>query len=193
MDDGGPTASCIFFFALLLIDMLFYGFGEAVRELNAKELSEQFKEKGNNGQRASRAALMSSKKAERLYKITISPGQYINTVQLVVTLINLVMGAFFLGVFGRVARKLLEKGVFEKLEGMSVSPAAVSVIAVILSGAVLLYILLTFGVLIPKKLGVRYADKWAFACINPIYHITRIFSPVTGLISVTARDRKSVV
>ncbi len=200
MDDGGPTASCIFFFALLLIDMLFYGFGEAVKELNAKELSEQFKEKGNNGQnasradlmsnngqRASRAALMSSKKAERLYKITISPGQYINTVQLVVTLINLVMGAFFLGVFGRVARKLLEKGVFEKLEGMSVSPAAVSVIAVVLSGAVLLYILLTFGVLIPKKLGVRYADKWAFACINPIYHITRIFSPVTGLISVTAR------
>lgn len=110
MDDGGPTASCIFFFALLLIDMLFYGFGEAVRELNAKELSEQFKEKGNNGQRASRAALMLNKKAERLYKITISPGQYINTVQLVVTLINLVMGAFFLGVFGRVARKLLEKG-----------------------------------------------------------------------------------
>ena len=63
MDDGGPTASCIFFFALLLIDMLFYGFGEAVRELNAKELSEQFKEKGNNGQRASRAALMLNKKA----------------------------------------------------------------------------------------------------------------------------------
>ena len=58
MDDGGPTASCIFFFALLLIDMLFYGFGEAVKELNAKELSEQFKEKGNNGQRASRAVLM---------------------------------------------------------------------------------------------------------------------------------------
>ena len=45
MDDGGPTASCIFFFVLLLTDMLFYGFGEAVRELNTKELSEQFKER----------------------------------------------------------------------------------------------------------------------------------------------------
>lgn len=174
MDDGGPTASWIFFFVLLLIDALFYGFGEAVKELNSKELSEQFKETGN-------------RKAERLYRITISPGQYINTVQLVVTLINLVMGAFFLGVLGRVTERLLEKGVFEKLNNMPVSPAALSLTALIVAGAVLLYILLTFGVLIPKKLGARYASKWAFACIDLIYYITRIFSPVTGLISVTAK------
>ena len=42
MDDGGPTASYIIFFVLLLIEMLFYGFGAAVKELNSKELSEQF-------------------------------------------------------------------------------------------------------------------------------------------------------
>ncbi len=57
----------------------------------------------------------------------------------------------------------------------------------ILSGALLLYILLTFGVLIPKRLGTKYAEKWAFACINPIYYATMIFLPVTGLISVTAK------
>ena len=47
MDDGGPTASYIIFFVLLLIDMLFYGFGAAVRELSAKELSEEFKDTKN--------------------------------------------------------------------------------------------------------------------------------------------------
>ena len=36
MDDGGPTATYIIFFALLLIDVLFYGFGAAIRELNSK-------------------------------------------------------------------------------------------------------------------------------------------------------------
>lgn len=148
MDDGGPTASYIIFLALLLIDMLFYGFGAAVKELNAKELSDQIEETG-------------SKKVKRLYRIAVHPEQYINTVQLVVSLINLVMGGFFWKMYGSVP--------------------------FILSGALLLYILLTFGVLIPKRLGAKYAEKWAFACINPIYYITMIFLPVTGLISVTAK------
>lgn len=148
MDDGGPTASYIIFFALLLVDMLFYGFGAAVKELNAKELSDQFEESG-------------SKKAKRLYKIVVRPEQYINTVQFVASLINLIMGGFFWKVYDSVP--------------------------FILSGALLLYILLTFGVLIPKRLGARYAEKWAFACINPIYYVTMIFLPVTGLISVTAK------
>lgn len=147
MDDSGPMASYIIFMMLLLIDALFYGFGAAVKALNAKELSEQFEKTGN-------------KRAERLYAIAVRPEQYINTVQLVVTLIHLVMGAFFLRVFST---------------------------ALLLSGAVLLYILLTFGILIPKRLGVRYADQWSYACINPIYYITKIFSPVTGLVSVTSK------
>ncbi len=174
MEDGGPTASYIVFFALLFTDMLFYGFGAAVKELNAKELSEQFEETGN-------------KKAGRIYEIAVNPEQYINTVQLVVTLINLIMGAFFLRVFGRVAGRLIEKGVMEKMADSVIPPAVVSAAALFLAGAVLLYILLTFGVLIPKRLGVRYAGKWSYACINPIYYITRFFSPVTGLVSVTSK------
>ena len=129
MDDGGPTASFIVFFMLLFIDMLFYGFGEAVKELNSKELSEQYAQTKN-------------KKTKRLYEIAVSPGQYINTVQLVVTLINLVMGGFFLRVFGRIAGNLLEKGAGEWFEGRVISPGMISVIALILAGAVLLYILL---------------------------------------------------
>ena len=174
MDDGGPTASFIVFFLLLLIDVLFYGFGEAVKGLNSKELLEQFEETKN-------------KKTGRLYEIAVNPGQYINTVQLVVTLINLVMGGFFLRVFGRIAGNLLEKGAGEWLESRMISPELLSLMALLLAGAVLLYILLTFGVLIPKRLGSRYSSKWAYACINPIYHITRIFSPVTGLVSCTAK------
>ena len=38
MDDGGPTASYVIFFVLLLIEMIFYGFGAAARELSTKDL-----------------------------------------------------------------------------------------------------------------------------------------------------------
>ncbi|MCI8353541.1 MAG: HlyC/CorC family transporter [Lachnospiraceae bacterium] len=174
MDDGGPTASYIIFLALLLIDMLFYGFGAAAKELNSKDLYEEAEEKKN-------------KKARRLYEIAVDPERYINTVQLVITLINLVMGGFFLSVWRRHIQFLLDRELVGRFFQTQPDPALLSAASLILSGALLLYILLTFGVLIPKKLGVRYAWKWAFACINPIYYMTRIFTPITGLISVTSR------
>jgi putative hemolysin len=174
MDDGGPTASYIIFLALLLVDMLFYGFGAAAKELNSKDLYEEAEEKKN-------------KKARRLYEIAVDPERYINTVQLVITLINLVMGGFFLSVWRRHIQFLLDRELVGRFFQTQPDPALLSAASLILSGALLLYILLTFGVLIPKKLGVRYAWKWAFACINPIYYMTRIFTPITGLISVTSR------
>ena len=174
MDDGGPTASWVIFVVLLMIDMLFYGFGAAVKELNLKELGEKAQDEDN-------------KKAKRLYAIAVSPEKYINTVQLVVTLINLVMGGFFLSVWSRHIRTLLDQEVMGRILRLRPDPVVLSVLSFLLSGALLLYILLTFGVLIPKKLGIRYAWKWSFACINPIYFVTGIFSPITGLISVTSK------
>ena len=64
MDDGGPTASWAIFVVLLMIDMLFYGFGAAVKELNLKELGEKAQDEDN-------------KKAKRLYAIAVNPEKYI--------------------------------------------------------------------------------------------------------------------
>lgn len=173
MDDGGPTASMIIFFVLLFVDVLFYGFGAAIEALNSKELAEQCEDKSN-------------KKAKRLYEIVISPEQYINTVQFVVSLINFIVGSYFLRVFHQEMQGIISKiseGVFRARLSMGI----LSVLSLILAGALLLYIVLTFGVLIPKKLGARYAEKWANACIWPIYYIIKLFSPLTGLVSVSAR------
>ena len=167
MDDGGPTASYVIFFALLLIEMIFFGFGAATRELNSKELMDRAQE-GN-------------KRAEKLHKIAVNPEQYINTVQLIVTLINLVMGVFFLQAFSGTMQKLLGGRAGTYLG----NDVLVTTLAFILAGAVLMYVLLTFGVLIPKRLGIRYADKFAYACIDPIYFVVKLFSPLTGLVSVT--------
>lgn len=174
MDDGGPSASYMIFFVLLLVDMLFYGFSAAIRELNAKELSEQYEE-------------TKSKKTYRLYQITMDPEQYINTVQLVVTLSNLIMGGFFLRKLGRAAQGLLAKGVIAIGDGGKLSPLVISAAAFILAGALILYILLTFGVLIPKKLGARYAEGFSYVCINLIYFLTALFSPITKGVSLTAK------
>lgn len=172
MDDSGPTASYIIFFALLLLDMLIYGFQAAVKELNMKELSEQSENEGN-------------KKAKKLYEIIMQPDWYVNTVQLIVTIIHLCLGGFFLNLWRNGIERFLEREVASRFTQLH--PVLLFILAVILSGGLLLYIILTFGVLIPKKLGARYASKWAYACIYPVCFMIKALSPLTGLVSVTAK------
>ncbi len=174
MEDGGPTATYLIFLALLFLNMLFYGFGEAVQELNIKELAEEAENSKN-------------KKAARLYEIADKPTQYIGTVQFLVTLINLIMGGFFLQIWKGNVQGFLDKKVMGQWLQTEADPVLLSMLSYVLSGALLLYIILTFGVLIPKRLGVRYAKKWSYACINPVYYITVVFSPFTGLVAVTCK------
>ncbi len=145
MGDDGPTASIIVFFILLLIDMFFYGFGAALTALEGKELKDG-----------------EEKKTKRLKKIMENPSRYVNTVQLVGTLINIGMGAVYLELLGTYIKSYF------------------------FAAVILLYVLLTFGVLIPKRIGAKYPEKWAYSCINAVSFITMLLAPLTGLVSVTA-------
>ena len=95
MDDGGPTASMILFAVLILTDMFFYGFGSAINSLNIKDIERKAREEND-------------KKSRRLAAIIEEPAKYVNMVQLIVTLINIVMGSFYLGIWIRGMRRLLE-------------------------------------------------------------------------------------
>lgn len=146
MGDDGPTASIIIFIILLLIDVFFYGFGAALNELEGKELREE------------------NKKTKKLTGIMDNPKMYVNTVQLAVSLIHIVMGAVYLPMLAAY------------LEGSYLAAAAI-----------LLYVLLTFGVLMPKKLAAKFPEKWAYACVDAAYFFTVILSPFTGLIDLTVK------
>lgn len=143
MGDDGPTASILIFILLLLIDVFFYGFGAALTSLEGKELKGEDKRTG------------------KLKQIMENPSRYVNTVQLVVTLIHIGIGAFYLRLLGNYINSFIGAAVL------------------------LLYVLLSFGVLMPKRIAARYPEKWAYACVNAAYYITLILSPLTGLISVT--------
>ncbi len=148
MDDSGPTAGIIIFFVLLFVNMFFYGFGTASRFLSLKDI-ERSLETGKD-----------KKKTLRLKTIVNTPEEYVNTVQLIVTLVNILIGCFF-------------------IELRSIS-GGLTLLGV-------LYIILTFGVLLPKKLAARIYEKWSYACITPVYYITMILKPLTGLVSLTVK------
>lgn len=173
MDDGGPTASIILFVMLILTDMFFYGFGSAINNLNIKDIEKKAEEEKDT-------------KSGRLAAIIENPAKYVNMVQLIVTLINIVMGSFYLGIWLRGMRRFAAAYIEPQLPPAAAIGAEVTgMVTLILAVAVLTYILLTFGVLLPKKLAAQYPEKWAYMCINPVYYVMKILSPFTWLVTVS--------
>lgn len=174
MDDGGTAASIVLFVVLLLIDMFFYGFGAAISALNEKEVERKADEEKD-------------KKSIKLKKIIANPTEYINTVQLITTLINVVIGAKHFGILLGSIRSGLTFLV-EKQMGLKIVTVQVFFwIAAVLSTALILYITLTLGVLLPKKIAAKIPEKWAYVCINPVYFVTKVLSPFTGLVTLTVK------
>ncbi len=172
MDDSGPTASIICFLLLLFADIFFYGFGTASRALNSKDIERRTEGEGD-------------KKSLRLKKLVNSPSEYVNTLQLIITLLNVVMGAVCVSIWSHSIKNALLFLVERKLKLENISSEALTVCAFVLTMIVLLYIVLTFGVLLPKKIAARIPEKWSYACITPVYYITGILKPFTGLVTVT--------
>lgn len=174
MDDGGPTASIILFIALILTDMFFYGFGSAINNLNTKDIEKKAEEEND-------------KKSSRLAAIIEHPARYVNMVQLIVTLINIVMGSFYLGIWLRGMRRFVAAYIKPAPSGAAALGAGMTgAVTMVLAVSVLTYILLTFGVLLPKRLAARYPEKWAYMCINPVYYVMKVLSPFTWLVTVSA-------
>lgn len=172
MDDSGPTASMVIFVVLLLIDMFFYGFGAAITALNIKEIERRAQEDKD-------------KKSLRLQKIIGNPTEYVNTVQLITTLINVILGAVHLSTLLKSMSRWLSILAERQLKLDRTPAQAILVLAAIISTILLLYIVLTLGVLLPKKVAARIPERWAYTCITPVFFVTKLFSPFTGLVTVT--------
>ena len=129
MDDSGPTASIIFVI-LVLIDMFFHGFGAAVEQLNPKDVEKKAREEKD-------------RRSQRLQKILEDPTRYVNSMQLVITLNNVVMGGVYLGIWLRAVKNFLAGFAQRSLAGIVTVPQAViAVFSAVVTMIFLLYFLL---------------------------------------------------
>ena len=142
MEDGSIMLQFAAIIGLLFVNIIFYGFGAALQELNETVLEKACQE-GNP-------------KAARLYKLKTEPAAFVNTIQLVVMLADLLLGAFFLQILPNRA----------------------------LSMACLMFVFLSLGVLAPKRLAVWHCERWAYTLVNLIYGVTWLLTPLTFLIKV---------
>lgn len=160
MDDALWTASIVLFFVLLAVEVIYYGFGSAIQNLNLSQIREA-------------AEQADSRKSKQVLQLAENPGKYVDTVQVLITCIQLIIGGYFIRVFQSVidspVRNLLGK--YE---------TAASMVSLLASGFVMLFVILTFGVTVPKKLGAKYAKGWVYIFIRPIVLVNTLLTPITG-------------
>ena len=180
MEDSGASGSIIvLFLVLLIVEMMFYGFSSAMQNLRNNEQEDDEKEP--------------DKKTLRLQYFKEYPARYTNAIQLGLVTINMLLGAFYLYRLNACFRnnvQLLATEYVGRLEAWQIQ--CVSVLSAIVVTICLLYIVLTFGVLIPKKAASRYPEKWVSFFISPIYYFVRIVAPFTIFISISAKKVLSV-
>ena len=169
MDDGESAFHIILFIVLLFIMAVLEGFHKAIHLMNEKEIERKAEEEKD-------------KRSLLLRNIITRATIYINSIQLIVTLVDLVMGCFFLPRWTQFFANWLSG-----LSFMSgISDTLINWIALIIATFCLMYILLTFGILFPKKLAQRYPDAWAYCFIRYIHFLRTVLYPLTGFVAVSA-------
>lgn len=168
MDDGYSPWSLLLLLVIIVIEIIFYGFGAAIQELNSAELVKR-KEDGD-------------KKAAGILKISNRAFAYANVVQVISTVGSLICGAILLG---QGHRFLLHSFFADSPEsGKGYFPMLV------ISAALLVMLVLCIGVTVPKKIAKRYPEKWAYGLLPlirilsiPVYPAAWVVSGLSGLIA----------
>ncbi len=170
--DGGPTASIILV-VMVLINMIYNGFSAAMEQINIKEIEE-------------RASEQKDRKSKRLLKLVHAPQNFIDSIQLVITMLNMLIGWIYMEQFVNLIKQLLQF-IVEKTLQFTVGVEILAFIATILTLVIVLYIYLLLGVSLPKKIALGNPKGWAYLFVDVIYVFNQILLPFTALISLTTR------
>ncbi|MFN8431153.1 MAG: hemolysin family protein [Spirosomataceae bacterium] len=124
------------------------------------------------------AAKNGDKRANSALALANSPGRFLSTVQIGITLISILTGIYSGDTF---------KGylipVFQNFT--SLAPYA-ETLAVIIITIVLTFLTLIFGELVPKRVGMAKAEDIAMGVVKPMEWVSKLTSPFIWLLSKTS-------
>jgi putative hemolysin len=116
--------------------------------------------------------------ARKALALAESPGQFLSTVQIGITLVGILTGAFG---GATVARWLSSVLATVPVIGEFAQPISVGVVVVIVT-----YLSLVIGELVPKQLALRNAEGVAARMAGPLTVLARITSPLVKVLSVSS-------
>ena len=159
-----PSQQTILWQALLLIVLTF---------LNAFFSASEMAMVSLNRSRVEQKAAEGDKKYARLLQVLENPNNFLSTIQVGITLINILSGASLADSLGQVIAK--------SLGGGQTAHAAASFISL----ALLTYISIVFGELYPKRIALNLKDELAVQTAPVIIFLGKIVSPFVWLLSAS--------
>lgn len=133
-----------------------------------------------NENKIAKLAATGDKRAIRLSKLTAQPAHFLATIQIGITLVNLLGSAFAAQNFSEKLAAALE-GI-----GLSVSTAVLSTLSVVIITLLLTYFTVTLGELVPKRIGMKKAETLSLKLSLLVTVISKIFAPIVWLLTVSA-------
>ena len=164
-DIPGPLwSSLLFLFLLILINAFFAAAEIAVLSLNESIVKRQ----ADAGDAA----------AKNLLRMIQSPGPFLSTIQIGITLVGFLASAFAASTFAnRFAQTLIRWGV------AFIKPATLEGLSVVLITMILSFFTLVFGELVPKRIAMQYAYKVARLTSGIIRGLSAVAKPAVWLLS----------
>lgn len=132
-----------------------------------------------NDNKLAKLAAAGDKRALRLTKLTEQPAGFLATIQVGITLVNLLSSAVATENF---SDRLV--GLFSTI-GVNIPSSIINILSVAIITVVLTYFTVLLGELIPKRLAMKKAEQIALGMSGLIYTVSRIFTPAVWLFTVS--------
>lgn len=156
MDDSYWPVSIAVFIAFIAVEATFYGFGAAIQNVNVNHLEKEIEE-GN-------------KKARRLLQIVNRPARFVNSIQIATNLIGIGIGAYIFGAWSQRLEMILESV-------KVVSELYLPIISMVFTGILILVLLISFGIIIPKRCAARSPEKWGYMLMSVVAAAETVLLP----------------
>ena len=122
-----------------------------------------------------------NKRAKSLRKLMENPSKFLSTIQITITLSGFLGSAFAADNFaGMLVEWLQTIGFVSDANVATANTLSVVFITIILS-----FFTLVFGELVPKRIGMRKAEKIALVCAPALNFISKLFTPIVWLLTIS--------
>ena len=119
-----------------------------------------------------------SRRARAVQRLRADPERFLATVQIGITIIGTVAGAFGGATFAARLRPVLEK-----IPGVSTLADTLALVVVV---ALISYLTIVLGELVPKSLALRYSERYALVMGAPLLGLSRLTRPLVWLLTASS-------
>lgn len=155
--DGHPIRGLVLILSLVVLNAIISAAEAAmlnVNEANARKRAEE-----------------GEKKALRLVKLLDTPHRYITVIEILITLASLLIGMTYSFQLYRFIEQSVEKSLLIENNAITTS------IAMVIVTVFITFLVVLFGLLLPRKLARKYSDRFAYTLAGVILFFSYVFSP----------------